>query len=70
MDGNSLDQQEIVARIKELRSEHEALNAETDALTENGVVDQLKYARLKKEKLKLKDEISVLEDQLTPDIIA
>ncbi len=70
MDGNSLDQQEIVARIAELRTEHEALNAEVDALTENGVVDQLKYARLKKEKLKLKDEISVLEDQLTPDIIA
>lgn len=70
MDGNSLDQQEIVTRIKDLRSQHEALNAETDALTENGVVDQLKYARLKKEKLRLKDEISVLEDQLTPDIIA
>lgn len=70
MDGNSLDQQEIVARIAELRTEHEALNAEVDALTENGVVDQLKYARLKKEKLKLKDEISILEDQLTPDIIA
>lgn len=70
MDGNSLDQQEVVARIAELRTEHEALNAEVDALTENGVVDQLKYARLKKEKLKLKDEISVLEDQLTPDIIA
>lgn len=70
MDGNSLDQQDIVARIAELRTEHEALNAEVDALTENGVVDQLKYARLKKEKLKLKDEISVLEDQLTPDIIA
>lgn len=70
MDGNSLDQQDIVARIAELRTEHESLNAEVDALTENGVVDQLKYARLKKEKLKLKDEISVLEDQLTPDIIA
>lgn len=70
MDGNSLDQQDIVERIAELRTEHEALNAEVDALTENGVVDQLKYARLKKEKLKLKDEISVLEDQLTPDIIA
>ena len=70
MTGDSIDQQEIVSRIKELRDEHEALNREVDALTENGVVDQLKYARLKKEKLRLKDEIATLEDQLTPDIIA
>lgn len=70
MNGDSIDQQEIVLRIKELRDEHEALNREVDALTENGVVDQLKYARLKKEKLRLKDEITTLEDQLTPDIIA
>ena len=70
MDGESVDQQELVERIRALRLEHEALNHETDALTENGVVDQLKFARLKKEKLRVKDLISQLEDQLTPDIIA
>jgi len=34
------------------------------------VVDQLKVARLKKEKLQLKDRIADLEDRVTPDIIA
>ena len=32
--------------------------------------DQLQIQRLKKRKLVLKDRISYLEDQLTPDIIA
>lgn len=70
MDGESLDQTQLLERIETLRAEHEALNHEVDALTENGVVDQLKYARLKKKKLAIKDEISNLEDQITPDIIA
>ncbi|MDG1417285.1 MAG: DUF465 domain-containing protein [Maricaulis sp.] len=70
MDNSSIDQQELVTRIKHLREEHEALNHEVDAVAENGVVDQLKYARMKKDKLRIKDEISSLENQLTPDIIA
>ena len=32
--------------------------------------DQLQISRLKKKKLKLKDQITALEDQLLPDIIA
>jgi hypothetical protein len=32
--------------------------------------DQLQLARLKKRKLRLKDEIALIEDQLIPDIIA
>ncbi|BDX00797.1 YdcH family protein [Maricaulis maris] len=70
MDGENLDQQALTERIERLREQHESLNLEVDALTVNGVVDQLKYARLKKEKLRIKDTISHLEDQLTPDIIA
>ncbi|WP_203290621.1 YdcH family protein [Maricaulis parjimensis] len=70
MDGVSPDQEALVERLAELRAEHEALNREVDALAENGVVDQLKFARLKKEKLRLKDQIAEVEDQLTPDIIA
>ncbi|MHA6287594.1 YdcH family protein [Maricaulis sp. CAU 1757] len=70
MDGLPLEQQALVTRIRELRRQHDTLNGEVDALTETGVVDQLKYARLKKEKLRIKDEIARLEDQLTPDIIA
>jgi hypothetical protein len=32
--------------------------------------DQLQIARLKKRRLKLKDQIALLEDYLIPDIIA
>lgn len=70
MDGEFLDQQALTEQIESLRKQHESLNHEVDALAENGVVDQLKFARLKKEKLRIKDQISQLEDQITPDIIA
>ncbi len=70
MDGEFLDQQELRSRILSMRNQHEALNNEVDALAENGVVDQLKLARLKKEKLRIKDSLAALNDQLTPDIIA
>jgi hypothetical protein len=70
MDGEAQEQQALLEQLAMLRTEHDALNHEVDALAENGVVDQLKIARLKKEKLRLKDEISRLEDQITPDIIA
>ena len=70
MQGEPPDQKKLQKQIEALREEHEALDAEVDALTQNGVVDQLKYARLKKEKLRIKDEITALENRLTPDIIA
>jgi len=70
MGKDSIDQQDLLSRIEALREEHETLNNEVDALSENGVVDQLKFARMKKEKLRIKDEIKSLENQMTPDIIA
>jgi len=70
MGKDSIDQQDLLSRIEDLRGEHETLNNEVDALSENGVVDQLKFARMKKEKLRIKDEIKSLENQMTPDIIA
>tara|TARA_Y100001933_G_C18499955_1_gene356181 strand:- start:198 stop:410 length:213 start_codon:yes stop_codon:yes gene_type:complete len=70
MDGDAQEQQALLEQARVLRAQHEALNHEVDALTENGVVDQLKVARLKKEKLRLKDELARVEDQITPDIIA
>lgn len=70
MDGEAQEQQALLEQLAMLREQHEALNHEVDALAENGVADQLKIARLKKEKLRLKDEISRVEDQITPDIIA
>ena len=66
----SSDQTRIKEEIRTLRERHASLNAQVDALADTGVSDQLKFARLKKEKLQLKDEIAALEDQLHPDIIA
>ena len=42
----------------------------TSALAAASLPDQLQMARLKRRKLRLRDEIAMLEDQLIPDIIA
>jgi hypothetical protein len=65
-----MDADEITARLEGLREEHRDLDSAIAALTESAARDQLQLARLKKRKLRLKDEISMLEDQLIPDIIA
>nr|WP_221236728.1 DUF465 domain-containing protein [Novosphingobium taihuense] len=57
-------------RLAALRIEHRDLDAAIDALSLNGVRDQLQIARLKKRKLLLKDQIAMIEDYLIPDIIA
>nr|WP_206069617.1 DUF465 domain-containing protein [Novosphingobium olei] len=57
-------------RLEALRLEHRDLDAAIDALSGAGTVDQLQIARLKKRKLRLKDQIAMLEDYLIPDIIA
>ncbi len=59
----------MLRRLHELRSEHRDLDTVILRL-ESGFGDQLQLQRLKKRKLKLKDEVSWLEGQLVPDIIA
>jgi hypothetical protein len=63
-------EEEMRKRLEMLRIEHRDLDAAIDALTLAGANDQLQIARLKKRKLKLKDQISIIEDYLIPDIIA
>lgn len=53
-----------------LRQEHRDLDSAIDALAASAPADQLQIKRLKKKKLALKDRISSIGDQLTPDIIA
>lgn len=67
---NNIEEIAIRAEIERLRLEHHDLEAAIDALTTIGSIDQLQIGRLKKRKLVLRDRISILEDQLTPDIIA
>ena len=59
-----------LARLAELRQEHQDLDAAVGALEARPQPDQLQIARLKKKKLILRDQIAELEDELTPDIIA
>lgn len=65
-----MNEQELRKRLELLRMEHRDLDVAISALTEAGSQDQLQIARLKKRKLKLKDQIAMIEDSLLPDIIA
>jgi hypothetical protein len=65
-----VSEEEMRKRLELLKIEHRDLDAAIDALTDAGATDQLQIARLKKRKLKLKDQISLIEDYLIPDIIA
>ena len=62
--------EEIQRRLAVLRIEHRDLDDSIQALLASAHIDQLQLARLKRRKLRLRDEIAALEDQLIPDIIA
>lgn len=65
-----LSVEEIEQRLELLRSEHRDLDCAILALSQLAQPDQLLLARMKKRKLRLRDEIAALEDSLIPDIIA
>ena len=69
-DPTDAEQAAIRAEIERLRLEHHDLEAAVGALLAVGAVDQLQIQRLKKRKLSLRDRLTRLEDQITPDIIA
>lgn len=61
---------QLLAELARLKQEHRDLDAAIEALELSVAGDQLQIQRLKKRKLVLKDRMSYVEDQLTPDIIA
>src|SRR5262245_23135585 len=61
---------ELKAQLERLRQEHRDLDAAIEALQAVPGVDLIQVQRLKKRKLILRDRITFIEDQLTPDIIA
>jgi hypothetical protein len=69
-DTDPLDVESIKAKLEALRIEHRDLDEVIDRLVERAPFDQLQLQRLKKRKLGLKDQITRLESQLIPDIIA
>ena len=60
----------FTVELEHLRQEHRDLDAAIEVLVHMGSVDRLQVQRLKKRKLGLRDRMSFLEDQITPDIIA
>jgi hypothetical protein len=65
-----IEAKEIMLRLNFVRVEHRDLDAAINALVDQGAPDQLQLARLKKRKLRLKDEMMQLESALVPNIIA
>ena len=64
------NQDQIVAQLHQLESEHRDLDDVIERLGDDKPFDQLKLQRLKKRKLALKDEITNLRSRILPDIIA
>ncbi|NUQ17500.1 MAG: YdcH family protein [Sphingomonas sp.] len=56
--------------LQSLRDEHRQLDERIRALSSEPIGDQLELARLKRRKLMLKDQIQLILDSSTPDIIA
>jgi len=64
------EERELREQLARLMQEHRDLDAAISALQHSPGSDLLQVQRLKKRKLYLRDRISHIEDQLTPDIIA
>jgi hypothetical protein len=67
---SGVTREDIMQRAELVRQEHRDLDHAIAALADMPVPDQLQLARLKKRKLRLRDELAWLEDKLIPDIIA
>lgn len=65
-----MELRELEARLSSLQTEHRDLDAAIGALLQASGSDEVQIARLKKRKLRLRDEIAAVHDQLVPNIIA
>ena len=65
-----MDNEAIKRLINELTFEHKDLDDAIILMKEKPFIDELQIRRMKKRKLKLKDEIEKLESKLIPDIEA
>jgi hypothetical protein len=61
---------ELRAELVRLQQAHRDLDAAIAALQASPGTDVIQLQRLKRRKLLLRDRITFIEDQLTPDIIA
>ena len=59
-----------LALLDTLKAEHRRLDEQIQLLSSEPTGDQLELARMKRRKLKLKDQIQRIMDSNVPDIIA
>ncbi len=64
------DDETAPQQLAALKIEHRRLDEQIAELIAGGAADQIEIARLKKRKLRLKDEIERMRDRSVPDIIA
>jgi hypothetical protein len=64
------EQPATIVLLEALRAEHRELDQRIRELSAEPTGDQLEIARLKRHKLKLKDQIQLIVDSNIPDIIA
>jgi hypothetical protein len=65
-----LDFEALKAQLAALKSQHRELDDVIARIAEESQFDQVQLQRLKKRKLLLKDQITKIESELLPDIIA
>jgi|LakMenEpi03Aug12_release.lakeMendotaPanAssembly.Ray.scaffolds.fasta_scaffold4059472_1 hypothetical protein len=61
---------ELYKKLEILRRTHRTLEHKITAFMQQNPYDEFTLLRFKKEKLQLRDQILMLENQLYPDIIA
>lgn len=69
----AMDKPDVAAlklKLAYLQQQHRDLDIAIATLEDSGTGDQLQLRRLKKMKLQLKDQMTKIEDELIPDIIA
>ena len=65
-----MNDDEPSADLEALKAQHRSLDERIRALSAEHGPDQLEIARLKRDKLRLKDQIAQIADSNIPDIIA
>jgi hypothetical protein len=65
-----VDEDSLREQLEQHKREHKSLDDQINQLGRAGAVDFLTIAKLKKEKLRLKDCIQRIESMLIPDILA
>lgn len=64
------DVAELTRQLHELREEHRDLDQAIEQMVDDTTFDQLQLRRLKKRKLRLRDQIAWYESRLIPDLDA